>query len=203
MSFQIISSLFFFFCVIFNAHAEGNLEKKYETATFAGGCFWSMQSSLDDLKGVISTTVGYTGGTKENPTYKEVSAGKTGHAESVEVVFDPKIVSYQELLNVFWHQINPTTLNRQFSDEGTQYRTVIFYHNDEQKRLAEDSRDGLNKSGRYDSPIVTEITAASRFYPAEEYHQKYCKRNPLPYKFYRSASGRDRYLEKIWGTSEH
>ena len=203
MNFQIIGSLFFSFCVICNAYAESNPGKNYQTATFAGGCFWSMQLPFDELKGVISTTVGYTGGTKENPTYDEVSSGKTGHAESIEVVFDPKIVSYQELLNVFWHQINPTTLNRQFGDEGPQYRTAIFYHNDEQKRLAEISRDELNKSGRYGASIVTEITSATPFYPAEEYHQQYYKKSPLPYKYYRFASGRDRHIEKIWGKSEH
>ena len=178
-----------------NANAQ---DKQYEKATFAGGCFWCLQPSFDKLKGIVSTTVGYTGGTKENPTYEEVSSGKTGHAESIEILYDPKTISYKELLDVFWREIDPTTLNRQFNDEGPQYRTAIFYHNPEQKAMAEESKEELSKSGRYDKPLVTEITEAGPFYPAEKYHQAYYQKNPLPYKFYHAASGRDEYQKRIW-----
>lgn len=172
-----------------------NLEK----ATFAGGCFWCMQSPFEKLDGVISTSVGYTGGDKENPTYQDVSAGGTGHAEAIEILFDPARVTYSELLVLFWENIDPTTPNQQFADVGSQYRTAIFYHTDEQKELSDASKEMLEKSGRYEKPIVTEITAASVFYKAEEYHQMYYQKNPIRYQYYRSGSGRDPYLKKIWG----
>ncbi len=172
--------------------------RELEKATFAGGCFWCMEQPFDELDGVVSTTVGYTGGYRENPTYQEVSAGTTGHAESVVVVYDPARISYSDLLDVFWRNINPTTPDRQFVDVGSQYRPAIFYHNEEQKRLAEESRDRLDKSGRYDSPIMTEIVPAATFYEAEEYHQDYYRKNPIRYKFYRRGSGRDKYLNRIW-----
>ena len=173
--------------------------EKYEKAIFAGGCFWCMEHPFDKLEGVISTTVGYTGGIQKDPTYEEVSAGGTGHAESVEVTFDSSILSYDELLDVFWRNVDPTTPNRQFVDVGSQYRTAIFYLNEKQKKLAEASKATLEASGRYDQPIVTEIVPATTFYKAEEYHQDYYKKNPIRYKFYRYNSGRDRYLEKVWG----
>lgn len=173
--------------------------KKVEKATFAGGCFWCMESPYDKLKGVISTTAGYTGGRTKNPTYEEVSSGKTGHAEAIEIVYDPAKISYEELLDVFWKQIDPTTRNRQFADSGSQYRTAIFYHNKEQKRLAEASRERLRKSGKYTKPIVTEIVPASTFYPAEEYHQDYYRKNPGEYKLYFFGSGRADFLRKMWG----
>ncbi|MDP2653305.1 MAG: peptide-methionine (S)-S-oxide reductase MsrA [Candidatus Omnitrophota bacterium] len=170
-----------------------------EKATFAGGCFWCMEPPFDKLKGVVSTTSGYTGGSQADPDYKEVSSGETGHCEAVEVLFDPSQVSYSQLLDVFWRNIDPTAVNRQFNDVGTQYRTAVFYHSEEQKRLAEASKAELGKSGRYNGkPIETEITPASAFYKAEEYHQDYYKKKPLPYKYYRFASGRDQYLKKIW-----
>ncbi len=169
-----------------------------EKATFAGGCFWCMEHPFDELDGVVSTTVGYTGGHKENPTYKEVSAGTTGHTESVLVVYDPAKITYSKLLDVFWRNINPTTPDRQFVDVGSQYRPAIFYHNEEQKRQAEESRDRLDKSGRYNSPILIEIVSATIFYEAEEYHQNYYRKNPIRYKFYRLGSGRDSYLNRIW-----
>ncbi len=174
-------------------------DKQLENATFAGGCFWCMQPPFDKLEGVISTTVGYTGGPEKSPTYKEVSYGKTGHAESIEVMYDPTQVSYEELLDVFWMNINPTDPDGQFVDRGKQYRTGIFYHDEEQKKLAEASKETLEKSGRYDKPIVTEIIPASEFYKAEEYHQEYYKKNPIGYKTYRNGSGRDQYIERIWG----
>jgi methionine-S-sulfoxide reductase len=173
--------------------------KGYAKATFAGGCFWCMEPPFDKLDGVISTTSGYTGGQEKDPTYKEVSAGRTGHAEAVEIIYDPGKVSYRKLLEVFWMQINPTTPDRQFVDVGSQYRPGIFYHNDDQKRQAEESRKEMAESGRFDGPIVTEITRAGDFWPAEDYHQDYYTKNPLRYKFYRYGSGRDQYLEKVWG----
>ena len=175
------------------------MNKGYEKATFAGGCFWCMEPPFDKLDGVISTTSGYTGGNEKNPTYQEVSAGKTGHAEAVQIVFDPGKVSYKKLLEVFWMQINPTTPDRQFVDVGSQYRPGIFYHDDKQRRLAEESKMEIAESGRFDGPIVTEITKAGAFWPAEDYHQDYYMKSPKRYKFYRFGSGRDRYLDKVWG----
>jgi len=176
-------------------------DAQLEKATFAGGCFWCMQPPFDKLDGVSLTTVGYTGGPEENPTYKQVSYAKTGHAEAIEILYDPSKISYSQLLDVFWRNIDPTTLNRQFSDHGSHYRTAIFYHNEEQKQLAEYSKEELQKSGKFDKEIVTEITPVSKFYRAEEYHQKYYKKNPIRYKVYRIGSGRDRFIKKVWGDS--
>jgi peptide-methionine (S)-S-oxide reductase len=170
-------------------------------ATFAGGCFWCMEPPYDELDGVISTTSGYTGGRKQNPTYEEVSTDTTGHTEAVQVVYDPKRISYARLLEVFWRNIDPLTANAQFCDHGTQYRSGIFYHDAEQRRLAEDSKRALEASGRFKGPIVTEIVAAGTFYPAEEYHQDYYKKNPIRYKFYRAGCGRDQRLAELWGDS--
>ena len=166
-------------------------------ATFAGGCFWCMEPPFDALDGVVSTTSGYTGGHTANPTYEQVSAGKTGHAEAVEIVYDPRKVTYARLLEVFWRNIDPLTANAQFCDTGSQYRSGIFVHDATQRRLAEASKDAVAQ--RLQKPIVTEITAASQFWPAEEYHQDYYKKNPIRYKFYRTSCGRDRRLEAIWG----
>jgi peptide-methionine (S)-S-oxide reductase len=177
-------------------------DKQLETATFAGGCFWCMEPPFDHLEGVISTTSGYTGGQSKNPTYEEVSSGGTGHAESVQVVFDPTKITYAQLLDVFWHNVDPLTPNAQFCDHGRQYRTAIFYHNEEQKRLAEASKQALEQSGRFTQPIVTEIVPAGEFYQAEDYHQDYYQKNPIRYKFYRYNCGRDQILEKLWGKSE-
>jgi peptide-methionine (S)-S-oxide reductase len=171
----------------------------HATATFAGGCFWCMEPPFDELDGVISTTSGYTGGSKQNPTYEEVSSGTTGHTEAVQVVYDPKRISYERLLEVFWRNIDPVTPNAQFCDHGTQYRSGIFYHDEAQRRLAEESKRALESSGRFKAPIVTEIVAAGSFYPAEEYHQDYYKKNPIRYKFYRASCGRDRRLAELWG----
>lgn len=168
-------------------------------ATFAGGCFWCMQHPFDHLPGVLSTTVGYTGGKDAHPTYQQVSSGATGHAEAIEILYDPSRVTYEALLDVFWRNIDPTALNRQFTDAGTQYRTAVFYHDEAQRRLAVRSKEALARSGRFAEPIVTEITPAFTFYPAEDYHQKYYETHPIPYKLYRLGSGRDRYLNRIWG----
>jgi methionine-S-sulfoxide reductase len=167
-------------------------------ATFAGGCFWCMQPFFDNTKGVKKTTVGYTGGHVANPSYEDVSSGETGHAEAIQVEFDPKEVSYAKIVDVFWHQIDPTQVNGQFADEGTQYRTAIFYHSDEQKRIAEESKKVLQASGRYDKPIVTEIVPATTFYPAEEYHQKYYLKSTFQYNMYHDNSGRVQYLDSTW-----
>ena len=168
-------------------------------ATFAGGCFWCMEPPFDVLEGVLSTTSGYTGGSEPDPTYGEVSSGRTGHAEAVEIHYDPTKVSYRELLDVFWQNVDPTTADRQFCDRGSQYRTGIFFHDEEQRRLAEETRSEIEEQGVLKKPIVTEIVAAREFYPAEEYHQDYYKKNPLRYKFYRASCGRDRVLKRIWG----
>lgn len=170
-------------------------------AAFAGGCFWCMEHPFDALPGVISVTAGYTGGHEKNPTYEEVSAGGTGHAESVQIIYDPARISYEKLLDVFWHNIDPTTPNRQFCDAGNQYRSAIFYYNETQKRLAIASKKALERSRPFKGPIVTEIVPASEFYPAEEYHQHYYKKNPIRYKFYRQGCGRDKRLRELWGSA--
>ncbi|RIK71954.1 peptide-methionine (S)-S-oxide reductase [candidate division KSB1 bacterium] len=173
------------------------------TATFAGGCFWCVEAPFDVLPGVVSTTSGYTGGFKKNPSYDEVSAGTTGHAEAVQITYDSTQISYAQLLQVFWRNIDPLASNRQFCDSGSQYRSAIFYHNAEQQRLAVASKQQLENSGRFQQPIVTEIVAAAEFYPAEEYHQDFYKKNPLRYKAYRAGCGRDRRLQELWGETAH
>jgi peptide-methionine (S)-S-oxide reductase len=170
-----------------------------EIATFAGGCFWCVESDFDKIDGVTATISGFTGGHVRNPTYKEVSAGGTGHAEAVEIHYDPSKVTYAQLLDVFWHSIDPTVKDQQFCDVGNQYRTAIFYHDDAQKRLAEASRAALERSKPFKEPIVTEIVAASAFYPAEEYHQNFYKKDSVRYHFYRYNCGRDQRLEALWG----
>jgi len=185
------------------ATATDTTSPAYETATFAGGCFWCMEPPFDKLEGVISTTSGYTGGHKKDPTYKEVSHGSTGHAEAVQIVYDPKKVSYTKLLDVFWHNVDPTNAHGQFCDNGDQYRSEIFYHNEEQRRLAVASEQDLEKHKRFEAPIVTRIAPATTFYPAEEYHQDYYQKNPIRYKYYRYSCGRDQRLEQLWGESSH
>jgi peptide-methionine (S)-S-oxide reductase len=160
-----------------------------------------MEEAFEKVEGVVSVTSGYMGGTKTNPTYEEVSAGNTGHAESVEVVYDPAKVSYQKLLDHFWKNVDPVTPNAQFCDHGSQYRAVIFYGNDQEKQLAEASKQAIVQSRRFKEPIVTEVTMASKFYPAEEYHQDFYKKNPIRYKFYKTSCGRVNRLEMLWGKS--
>ncbi len=173
--------------------------EKSEKATFAGGCFWCMEPVFKTLKGVLSVTSGYIGGVTKDPTYAQVCSGRSGHTEAVQIEFDPTKVSYQKLLEIFWQNHDPTNAQGQFIDEGSQYRPVIFYHTPEQRRAAEESKEALEASGRFLQPIVTEITAAPVFFPAEEYHQEYYKKNPLHYKMYRFGSGRDEFLEDMWG----
>jgi len=168
-------------------------------ATFAGGCFWCMEPPFERLKGVISVTSGYTGGRVDKPTYEQVSDGYTGHRESVEVVYDPRVISYPQLLDVYWHNVDPLNNAGQFCDNGGQYRTAIFVHDAEQRRLAEASKQAVGV--RFHHDVYTDILPAARFYPAEEYHQHYYKKNPLRYKFYRFNCGRDQRLEKLWGAA--
>ena len=171
-------------------------------ATFAGGCFWCMEGPFDELDGVLSTTSGYTGGQTVNPTYEEVSAGGTGHTEAVQVVYDPQKISYQELLAVYWPNTDPTTPDAQFCDHGSQYRPEIFYHDDKQRQSAEASKEEIKRTKTFSAPLVTEITQATAFYPAEEYHQDFYRKNPIRYKFYRFTCGRDARLATLWG-DEH
>jgi len=172
-------------------------------ATFAGGCFWCMEPPYDKLDGVISTTSGYMGGTVKNPSYQQVSSGSTGHAEVVQVLYDPKKVSYEKLLEVFWKNIDPTVKDRQFCDVGTQYRTAIFVHTDEQRAAAEKSKATLATTKPFKEPIVTPVVAATEFWPAEDYHQDYYLKNPTRYTYYRTGCGRDARLKSLWGSDPH
>jgi peptide-methionine (S)-S-oxide reductase len=169
------------------------------TAIFAGGCFWCMEPPFDKLDGVVATTSGYTGGHVENPSYEQVSSGGTGHLESIRVTYDPAKVSYEKLLEVFWHNIDPTDGGGQFCDRGQQYTTAVFTQGEEQRKLAEASKAQLEASGRFDHPLATEIRDAGPFYPAEEYHQDFYEKNPIRYKTYRYGCGRDQRLEEVWG----
>ncbi|MBI2799480.1 MAG: peptide-methionine (S)-S-oxide reductase MsrA [Gammaproteobacteria bacterium] len=199
------------FCAVAEAASESAIEPAalpaptagQAVATFAGGCFWCMEPPFDAVVGVLSTTVGYTGGTKENPTYQEVSNGDTGHAEAVQVRYDPTQVSYEKLLDVYWRNIDPTTSDRQFCDSGHQYRTAIFYHDAAQRQAAEISKAALLQQPQLKGGIATEIVPATKFYPAENYHQDYYKKNPVRYKFYRFNCGRDQRLRELWGADGH
>lgn len=177
------------------AAADAVLGKAY----FAGGCFWCMEEAFEKVEGVLSVTSGYMGGTVANPSYEDVSAGRTGHAESVEVVYDPAKVSYQKLLDAFWRNVDPVTPNAQFCDHGNQYRSAVFFQNDEEKRGAEASKQAIEQSKRFKDPIVTQIVMVAQFYPAEEYHQDFYKKNPIRYKFYKYNCGRAQRLEELWG----
>ena len=190
--------------LIVSQMAPKNTNKKilvdnYKVATFAGGCFWCSESDFQKHEGILNVTSGYAGGNEENPSYDEVSSGQTGHVESVQVAYDPKVISYNDLLEIYWRHIDPTDDEGQFVDRGRQYTTVIFYHDNNQKELAEKSKEILEKSGRYDEKIVTEIKKFTTFYPAEFYHQDYFEKNPIRYRLYRTASGRDSYIKKTWG----
>ena len=178
--------------------AEGN---NTATAVFAGGCFWCMEPPFDKLEGVIATTSGYTGGHTDKPTYKQVSSDTTGHYEAIEISYDPNIIDYATLLNVFWHNVDPLDAKGQFCDKGKSYRTAIFYNSDEQKELAQASKKELVDSGYFNEDVVTVIEAAKTFYPAEDYHQDYYQKSPVRYKYYRFACGRDNRLEELWKDS--
>jgi peptide methionine sulfoxide reductase msrA/msrB len=193
--FKMLIPLFFIFSIIISDCSNN----KFEKATFAGGCFWCMEYPFEELNGVVEVITGYTGGEKKNPTYEDVSTGKTGHLEAVQITYDPSLITYSELLGVFWKQIDPTDAGGQFADRGEQYQTAIFYHSDEQKRLAEDSKKELQKSGIFQKTIVTKIIKSSEFYKAEEHHQRYYQKCPVKYDLYRTESGREEYLELKWG----
>jgi peptide-methionine (S)-S-oxide reductase len=195
-TFALLGLLFFACAASASAASQSAATAK---ATFAGGCFWCMEPPYDELDGVLSTISGYMGGKTKNPTYEEVSSGRTGHAEVVQITYDPKKIAYSKLLEVFWRNIDPLTSNAQFCDHGSQYRSGIFYHDEEQKRLAQESKATLGK--RFKDPIVTEIVAASTFYPAEDYHQDYYVKNPVRYKLYRYGCGRDQRLKEVWGAA--
>jgi methionine-S-sulfoxide reductase len=185
------------------SNAAENPAPNLKSAIFAGGCFWCMQPPFDHAKGVVKTIVGYSGGTEPNPTYQQVSSEKTGHRESIEVTYDPAQINYDQLLDIYWRNINPTQANGQFADIGSSYRAAIFYANDDEKKLAEASKEKLAKSGKFQKPIVTEILPAMKFYPAEEYHQKYYLKNPVAFEAYHVGSGRVGYLERIWGKTSN
>lgn len=202
------------FSVLFNNNNISSKEKsktdKQETvmaenyddfmkATFAGGCFWCMQPPFDRLEGVVKTTVGYSGGVEKDPTYQQVASGQTSHTESIEVIYDPEKIGYEKLLETFWINIDPTQANGQFADKGAQYRTAIFYHNDEQKEKAFASKKELEDSGKFKEPIVTIIEPIKNFYEAEEYHQNYYEKNPIHYNMYKKGSGREGYIKRTWG----
>lgn len=185
------------------------MEEDLERVTFAGGCFWCMEAPFEKVEGVKAVYSGYTGGHLDNPSYKDVTGGESGHYEAIEVLYDPKVVSYSELLDLFWRQIDPTDGEGSFVDRGPQYRSAVFYRTEEERRVAEESRQKLNESGRFDKPIVTEIIALDRFFEAEDYHQDYYKKNPIRYRYYRAGSGRDAFIETAWfdsgadGGTEH
>jgi peptide-methionine (S)-S-oxide reductase len=174
------------------------MSENKQLATFAGGCFWCMVKPFDELPGIISIVSGYTGGHVDNPTYEQVKTGETGHYEVVQITFNPELFPYEKLLELYWPQIDPTDDEGQFQDRGPQYRTAIFYHNEEQKRLAEETRDEISKSGRFKQPIVTKILNAEKFYPAEDYHQDFYKKSPDEYKTDRAQSGRDEFIKDNW-----
>lgn len=176
-----------------------NAQDKYEQAVFAGGCFWCMEPAFQNTDGVIDVVSGYTGGASEGPTYEEVSSGRTGHYEAIQVTYDPSKAKYAQLLDIFWSQIDPTDAGGQFADRGSQYKTAIFYTTPEQKRIAEASKKALEASGKFDKSVATEILEASEFYPAEEYHQDYYQKEPAHYKVYKEASGRGPFIKKVWG----
>jgi len=178
---------------------KGSGKKRYHLATFAGGCFWCMVKPFQEAEGVAGVVSGYTGGHRDNPTYEEVCSNTTGHCEAVQVTYDPEVISYESLLDIFWRQINPTDPGGQFYDRGNSYRTAIFYHSEEQKRKAEASRRELDESRRFDRPVVTEILPVAHFYPAEDYHQDYHGKNLSHYSLYRQGSGRDHFIERYWG----
>jgi len=205
----LIAILITFVIILVGFQKSNNLQEKMDTtmdkkqknlpeATFAGGCFWCTESDFEKFDGVVEVISGYVGGQTQNPSYTEVSAGGTGHAEAIRVVYDPQKITYDELLDIFWQHVDPTDSGGQFVDRGSQYRPAIFYHDDDQKRLAEESKRKLETSGRFDKSIATEIVPVSEFYEAEDYHQDYYKKNPLRYKLYRHNSGRDQFLKKAW-----
>lgn len=198
ISLNIILWAFLLLMLIVSFSGAVSAQVKYEKATFAGGCFWCMEHPFEKLNGVKSVISGYTGGQRENPTYEEVCSGKTGHLEAVEITFDPTKISFDRLLDVYWMQIDPTDPGGQFADRGSQYNTAIFYHNEDQKKRAEKSKKDLEKTGKFKKPVAVKILKREKFYPAEEYHQDYYRKNSGHYKMYRKLSGREDFLDRTW-----
>ena len=198
-TFSIILSTILLYPIFFNANAENGQDNKVKLATFAGGCFWCMEPPFDKLDGVVSTTSGYSGGRTQDPSYSEVSSGLTGHIEVIQIAYNPDKVSFEELLAVYWVNIDPTNQNGQFCDRGNQYRSALFYHDEDQKRLIEESRRDLDETKPFKQAIVTEIIPFEQFYAAEDYHQDYYQKNPLRYKYYYYACGREKRLKELWG----
>ena len=196
---KVISRLIFGFLCLSFTFLQGVAMAETKLATFAGGCFWCMEPPFDATKGVLKTTVGYAGGTTKNPTYKEITSKDTGHRESIQIEYDPKIVSYEKLVEVFWQNIDPTQTDGQFNDRGEHYKTAIYFHDDEQKIVAEKSKKELSESNRFEEAIATDVTKYTNFFPAEDYHQEYYKKNPLHYKGYSIGSGRKGFIKKTWG----
>ena len=196
-----VLSLVFVGCVttVVDVEESAELKSDYKVAYFAGGCFWCMEPPFDELEGVITTIVGYMGGDVENPTYEIVSTGTSGHAEVVEITYDSDVITYEDLLKVYWRNIDPTALNYQFNDYGSQYRTEIFYLNEEQKNSAIRSKEDLEASGKFIDPVVTAVSKAEEFYIAEEYHQDFYMKNNLRYGVYKKASGREVFFKQVWG----
>lgn len=186
-------------CTIASSQGQNSSPAETKTAIFAGGCFWCIQPAFDKAKGVIKTVVGYCGGTEPNPTYQLVSSEKTGYRESIQITYDPAKISYEQLLDIYWRQIDPTQADGQFTDIGPSYRTAIFYGNDDEKKIADASKEKLERSGKFNKPIVTEILPAMKFYPAEAYHQKYYQQNPEHFEVFEEGSGRVSFKKKAWG----
>jgi methionine-S-sulfoxide reductase len=189
-------------CTIASSQAQNSSPPATKTAVFAGGCFWCIQPSFDKATGVIKTVVGYCGGTEPNPTYELVSSEKTGYRESIQITYDPAKISYDQLLDIYWRQIDPTQADGQFTDIGPSYRAAIFYGNDDEKRIAEASKEKLARAGKFSKPIVTEILPAMKFYPAEAYHQKYYQQNPEHFEAFEEGSGRVSFKKKTWENKE-
>lgn len=206
MDASLIGAAMLFFMAMAHAgepEAGNGPEERLDRAVFAGGCFWCMQPAFDRLKGVVSTAVGYTGGHVANPTYDQVSSGTTGHVEAIEIVFDPDRIGFEELIETFWKNIDPAQADGQFADRGPQYRTIIFYNSEKQRRTAEKSKREIEQSGKFGNRIATELRPAGPFYRAEEYHQEYYLKNPMRYTLYKLGSGRQSFLEKKWGLGSH
>ncbi|MEQ8187101.1 MAG: peptide-methionine (S)-S-oxide reductase MsrA [Candidatus Eremiobacterota bacterium] len=198
IAFLLVIPIILLGCKAVSADIPGHTDNILEKATFAGGCFWCLEGPFEELDGVTEVVSGYTGGKTKNPSYEEVCTGTTGHYEAVQITYDPSKINYEQLLHVFWRQIDPADSSGQFADRGSQYKTAIFYHSEEQKKKAEKSKEELDSSGIYNKPVVTEILQIAEFYKAEDYHQDYYKKCPVRYKTYRYGSGRDIYLESIW-----
>jgi len=199
LTITLISLILLSGCTIPEEETKMKIPDNAKIATFAGGCFWCMEAAFEERDGIMEVISGYTSGKKQDPTYEEVSSGTTGHVEAIQVIYDPEKITYNELLGIFWRQIDPTDAGGQFADRGSQYQTAIFYSNDEEKKQAEQSKKNLEESGKFDKPIVTKILEVSKFFKAEEYHQDYSKKRTIQYRLYEAGSGRKKYIKETWG----